>query len=330
MRVDYTAAGIHLPEIGVWLDPREARPAAWLSHGHSDHATGLHGMVYGTPDTLRFYRKRWPEDPAVSQQLQPLPFHQTLEHGGARLTAYPAGHILGAAQLLVEFGGERLVYTGDIKLRPPLCGDATETVACDRLIIESTFGLPIYHFISKEDARQRILDFARECLADSTAPVFLGYPLGRGQEIAHVLTRGGIPAAIHGAIARYIPEYEAAGYDFPGWQPYDSRDASPRALVVVPGMRNYLEASGRAVRVAYVSGWAALDNARTRAGAEELIPYSDHASFQELLEMIEATGAKDIDIVHGYTEPFARYLVTAKGLRASAPQYAAQREEPES
>ncbi len=43
-----------------------------------------------------------------------------MEWHGARLTAFPASHILGAAQLLIEFENERLVYTGDIKLRQPL------------------------------------------------------------------------------------------------------------------------------------------------------------------------------------------------------------------
>src|SRR5690349_23407464 len=49
------------------------------------------------------------------------------------------------------------------------------------------------------------------------------YPLGRGQEIAHVLCQGGIRTAVHGAIAKFIPVYEDYGYQFPGWEPYDAR-----------------------------------------------------------------------------------------------------------
>ena len=52
-----------------------------------------------------------------------------MEWRGATLTAYPASHILGAAQLLIEYRGERIVYTGDIKLREPICGATTEIVA---------------------------------------------------------------------------------------------------------------------------------------------------------------------------------------------------------
>ncbi len=241
-----------------------------------------------------------------------------------RLTAYPASHILGAAQLLIELGGSRVVYTGDIKLREPICGTKTKTVQCDRLIIESTFGLPIYRFLSAEDARYRIVAFARECLRDGITPVFMGYPLGRGQEAAHVLCHAGIPTAIHGAIARLMPVYEDSGFTFPGWFPYNAKETEGKALVVVPGFRAYLEASGKNTRLAYVSGWAAIDNARNRSGAEELIPYSDHADFQELLALVEASGASEVDVVHGYTEAFARIL-SRRGITATAPHAAAAR-----
>jgi Cft2 family RNA processing exonuclease len=156
--------------------------------------------------------------------------------------------------------------------------------------------------------------------------VFVGYALGRGQEIVHVLAQAGIGASVHGAIARLMPVYERAGYTFPGWTPYASRELEGKALVVVPNMRAFIEASGRNTRVAYVSGWAALDNARNRAGAEELIPYSDHAGFDELLEIVERSGAREVDVVHGYTDPLAKVL-QSRGIDARAPREAASRAE---
>lgn len=318
MRVAYHPAGIHLPDLDLWLDPKEPVERAWISHAHSDHARGLHRNVLATPETLRLYRLRWPEDGEIAQSLQPLRYGESVQLGPAKLTAIPAGHIVGAAQLLVEQGGERLVYTGDLKLMPPMCGTATEVVRCDRLIIESTFGLPIFHFLTREEARTRIAAFATATLEDGGVPVFLGYPLGRGQEIVEVLANAGIPCAVHGSIARFLPVYEAAGCRFPGWSPYEACDTKGKALVLTPSMRRGLEASGKDFRIAYVSGWAALDNARTRAGAEELIPYSDHAGFSELVTMVRESGASRIDLVHGYTEPLARIL-QQQGLDACAP-----------
>jgi Cft2 family RNA processing exonuclease len=313
MEVEFRQCGIYLPQIDLWLDCTEDCGVNWISHGHSDHARGVHNRVFATPETARIYHMRVP-DAAATFNTEPLP----QEYNGARLTAYPASHIVGAAQLLIEYRGERLVYTGDIKLSAPICGSLTEIVPCDRLIVESTFGLPIYRFLDRDEARSRIVAAALESLADHLTPVFIGYSLGRGQEIAHVLCEAGIPTAVHGSIARFIPVYESAGYAFPGWIPYAQGATAGKALVVTPDFRNFLEASGKAIRIVYVSGWAALDNARARTGAEELIPYSDHAGFDELLQIVERSGARQIDVVHGYTEPFARIL-RGRGFEARAP-----------
>lgn len=325
MDVEFTEAGIFLPEIELWLDSTDPCAATWISHGHSDHARGCHGVAIGTPATLRFYRMRlWLGESDQEPQLVSLEFGESMDWHGARLTAFPASHILGAAQLLIEYRGERLAYTGDIKLRPPLCGETTQSQSCDRLIIESTFGLPIYRLLTREEGAQRIVNFARACLNEGVVPVFIGYALGRGQEIVNVLTTAGIVTAVHGAIAKFIPVYEEYGYQFPGWEPYEAQAIADKALVVVPAHGSALTASRKNVRIAYVSGWAALDNARTRSGAEELIPYSDHADFDELLALVEQSGAKRIDVVHGYTAPFAHILQT-RGYQAVAPVRAGSR-----
>ncbi len=324
MRVDFHLLGIHLPEIGLWLDPGLAVPTAWISHGHSDHARAAHGLVFATDETLTVYGIRV----GAAPEMRPMPAGQPWEYRGARLTAFPAGHILGSAQLLVEYQGERLVYTGDVKLRPPLCGTPAQSVPCDRLIVESTFGLPIFRFLDCDEARRRIAAFAQECLGDGVTPVFLGYPLGRGQELVHALCQEKIPVAVDGSIARFLPLYESNGYACTGWQSYEADGTSGKALVVTPAFRNVLEARGGSFRVAYVSGWAALDNARSRAGADELIPYSDHADFGELLELVTHSGARRVDVVHGYTEAFARIL-RGRGVEAHTAASAAPEQEAE-
>jgi Cft2 family RNA processing exonuclease len=325
MKVEYHEQGIYMPEIELWLDSTIACPATWISHGHSDHARGCHGVAFGTSTTLRFYRMRlYLSAEQTEPECRPVEFGESVEWHGATLTAFPAGHILGAAQLLIEFQGERLLYTGDMKLRPPLCGDTAATVPCSHLIVETTFGLPIYKLLSREEAGERIVRFARNCLSDSVTPAFIGYALGRGQEIVHVLCQAGIRTAVHGAIAKFIPVYGEAGYQFPGWEPYDARATAGKALVVVPTHGAALEASGKNIRLAYVSGWAALANARARSGAEELIPYSDHADFEELLSVVKQSGAQRIDLVHGYTAPFA-HILRSRGYNAHVPEHAGSR-----
>jgi Cft2 family RNA processing exonuclease len=317
VRIDFTAEGIHLPEIGLWLDPAADSDAAWISHAHEDHAGGRHNTVLATAETIEFYKLRFEGHGPL---YYPLRFGEPIEWHGARLTAFAAGHVLGSAQLLVELRGERVLYTGDVKLRPPLGGLAAETVRAHRLILESTFGLPVFHFLTREQASERIVGFARECLASLTVPVFLAHPLGRAQEVLGALAEAGVPAAVDRTAAAYLPMYEAAGFRFPGCLPLDGPVPEGAALVAPRGFRRDMEAAGRKMRVAYVSGWAALDNARARSGAEELIPYSEHADFEELLELVAASGAREVDVVHGYAEPFARIL-RQRGI-AAQPQTA--------
>jgi Cft2 family RNA processing exonuclease len=148
--------------------------------------------------------------------------------------------------------------------------------------------------------------------------------LGRGQEIVHALVEAGVTSAVHGAIAKYIPVYERLGYRFDGWHEYKANEVKGKALVLVPGMTRNLEARGVDFRSAYVSGWASMDNARLRSGSEMLIPYSDHAGFDELLALVQGSGARRVDVVHGYTEPFAKIL-RDRGIHAQAPRAAAAR-----
>ncbi|MCS7316081.1 MAG: hypothetical protein RMI94_06310 [Bryobacterales bacterium] len=318
MRVEFTGQGIYLADLDLWLDPHHRQRRAWISHAHRDHAGAVHEEVYATAETLALYRIQH-GGALEGAALRAVPFGQSWELCGARLTAYPAAHVLGAAQLLVQWRGLRLLYTGDVKLLPPLCGRPTETVRADRLIVESTFGLPIFHFLTREQARERIVAFARCALEEGRCPVLLAHELGRAQEVAHVLCQAGVPVAVHPAAARYLPVYAEAGFPMPGWDEWNGSALPEAALVLPPRFRASVQLPRRRVRIAYVSGWAALDNARARTGAEELIPYSDHAGFEELLELVEATGAREVDVVHGYTGAFARIL-TLRGKLARAPE----------
>ena len=85
-----------------------------------------------------------------------LPYGEPLDLPGetpAQLTLYPAGHCLGSAQALIEVGGTRICYTGDMKLRPNVAAENGVVVPCDILITECTFGEPRYVFPPDADMR---------------------------------------------------------------------------------------------------------------------------------------------------------------------------------
>src|SRR5450759_2496034 len=112
--------GVSLPAHGLWLDPLVVRNFAFISHAHTDHAR-RHKEALLTPQTLALI----PES-RRPRGWRMLGYQETMHRGHATVTLYPAGHMLGSAQLLFEHDGTSLLYTGDIKLRqvggaPPTC-----------------------------------------------------------------------------------------------------------------------------------------------------------------------------------------------------------------
>jgi metallo-beta-lactamase family protein len=60
---------------------------------------------------------------------------------GLACTWRPAGHILGAASLLLEAGGRRIAFSGDLGRRArPVVPDPAPPPAADLLVVESTYG----------------------------------------------------------------------------------------------------------------------------------------------------------------------------------------------
>src|SRR5206468_3724557 len=127
--------GIYLPDLDLWLDPQVRRALAFVSHAHADHV-GLHDQIIATPATAAMMRLR----AQVSSRFRALEFRERFRLGEASVTLYPAGHILGSAQILVEFRGRRLLYSGDFKLRSGRSTEAAEVPEADVLIMETTFG----------------------------------------------------------------------------------------------------------------------------------------------------------------------------------------------
>src|SRR5437879_2983524 len=124
--------GVSLPSHQLWLDPLVVRSFAFISHAHTDHAR-RHKEALLTPQTLALI----PEG-RRPRGWRMLGLGESLRRGPATVTLYSAGHMLGSAQLLFEHGGERVLYTGDIKLRQPGGLPATFVPRADVLIIETT------------------------------------------------------------------------------------------------------------------------------------------------------------------------------------------------
>ena len=222
-----TSAGLCLPELGLWLDPRRRQHGperVFVSHAHADH-TGKHREVILTEPTARFMRVRLGGQ-RVEHRL-PLGERRPFAHGGREyhITLLPAGHILGSAMSWVQTQAGSLLYTGDFKPGPSLSAepcDATPAHGCDTLIMESTFGRPQFCFPPARQVLEEIVEFCRAGLAVGETCLLLAYSLGKSQELLCGLAGAGLPLAVHSQARKLMAIYTDAGRQFPA---YDALDA---------------------------------------------------------------------------------------------------------
>ncbi len=225
-----------------------------------------------------------------------MPYRQTIDWAGLRLTTYPAGHCLGSAMLLAEDQGRTLLYTGDFKLRPSLTAEPAELPHADTLVIESTYGHPDYRLPPREESIAEFLALVRRALADEMVPVIQGYVLGKSQEITRLLTDAGIPVLQHRSIYEVSRMYESLGCPLGRFERFRGRAEPGWAVIVPPGTP--LAGLPRQVRFA-LTGWAMDRGAKYRLGVDHAIPLSDHADYDELIEAIDRVAPQAVYCTHG-------------------------------
>src|SRR5919202_910904 len=295
LRVEYRD-GLYLPDVDLWLDADGPRERCVISHGHSDHIAE-HRSIISTPETARIFRHR-----RGDAEMLTLHYGERRDFGQFALTFFPAGHCLGSAQVLIEADGERLVYTGDIKLRPNVAAEDAVVVPCDTLVMESTFGDPIYRFPPDIVTAARLYAAVDRALSDERVPVVLAYALGKGQEALELLLRRGYRVTLHGSVWNVSEIYRELGVEFSGpYERYEREHLRGRVLIAPPGCRKQPMIHNIERRfVIMLTGWAVSKSAPYMyKGVDLVLPLSDHADFDDLVRLARESGAQRIITMHG-------------------------------
>jgi Cft2 family RNA processing exonuclease len=285
--------GVHLIGTGIFLDARRVRDRAVVSHAHRDHVA-RHRRWVASPATAALCTRRW-----GACDVEVHAFHEPWEEDGARLTLLPAGHILGSSMVLVERAGTRILYTGDFRLRPAATAEACRPTTADVLVMECTYGEPRYRFPERGAVVDRLCDFVAESLSAGAIPVLLAYALGKAQEVARLLGERGHRVWLHPQAWDMLEVYRGFGIEFPGCRRFEPESPVDGALVMPPGpsARALVRGLGRR-RVAFLSGWA-LDPWRRMPSSGAGFVISDHADFDELLELVDHVRPRKIYTLHG-------------------------------
>ncbi len=300
--IDAQPHGIHIPAADVWVDPSRPVPRALVTHGHADHARGGHGDVWATPATLAIMDVRYGD-----QSGHPVDYGASVDlGGGVKATFFPAGHVLGSAQILFEHNGERVIVSGDYKRRAdPTCAPF-EPVKCDVFITEATFGLPVFRHPATRGEVQKLID---ALVAEPNRCVVVGaYALGKAQRVIAELRAAGhdAPIYLHGAMQRLCDLYRDLGVDLGELRPalVASKDEMRGRIVVAPPSALGDRWSRRLPDpiTAMASGWMRVRQRAVQRQVELPLIISDHADWDELTATIRDIAPREVWVTHGREE----------------------------
>lgn len=294
-----TERGLYCEPGQFHIDPHLPVDRAVITHGHGDHARSGHKAVLATHETIEIMKVRYGADSAGSF---------TAANGGQVINGVsvklvPAGHILGSAQIVLDWQGTRAVVSGDYKRSPdPTCAPF-ELVPCDLFITEATFGLPVFRHEPAEKEARRLL---ASMVATPERTHLLGaYNLGKCQRMIALVREAGYdrPIYLHGGLRALCDLYVTLGVDLGELRDVIESDPTELkgALVLCPPSALSDRWSRRLADplTCYASGWMRVKGRARQHGVELPLVVSDHCDWPELLTTIEETGAQEIWVTHG-------------------------------
>ncbi len=323
-----TAAGLYCEPGCFHIDPSEPVERAVITHGHADHARVGHAHVLATPETVAIMAVRYGNAHAAA--IEAASYRKPLQIGDVTVTLLPAGHILGSAQVMMEYAGTRAIVSGDFKRRrDPTCAPF-EPVPCELFVTEATFGLPVFrHPVDAHEVARLLESMA---LSPERAHLVGVYPLGKCQRLLCLLRESGYAAPIylHGALRALTDLYQSLGVDVGPTASIEglAPAALNGALVLCPPAAladRWTRRLPDPVR-AMASGWMQVRARARQQGAELPLTISDHADWDELLQTVADVQAGEVWVTHGREEGLVHALVQ-RGVKARALHIAGREEE---
>jgi putative mRNA 3-end processing factor len=309
--VERGANGLRVRGQSLVLDPRGRPPLGFVAHARGAPRVFPERMV-ATAQTLALLTAAQPRALAKSAAL-PAAHAKPFALGGLRLTIYPAGHVLGSAQLRVEGEGLDMVWAADLGgtgERASITAEPRAQLECETLALHALYGHPRYVFPPREQSLSRALEFVQRTLRAGHVPVLVASPIGATQDLLKHFD-GRRLVRLHSSALRACETYAAQGVQLTGFTRFESEGD---VVLVPPTFRLERLGLGDRMRVCALTG-RALDG--IPRGVHEAIPLSDHAGFDELLDYALSSQAQRVLAVSGHAEELAATL-RSRGLEAMA------------
>jgi putative mRNA 3-end processing factor len=306
--LEFTDCGIYCDAGNFYIDPWKPVDDAVITHAHADHAYTGHKqyLAHHLSREVLLYR-------LGDIRLRTIEYGETITKNGVEITMFPAGHVIGSAQIRVSYKGEVWVVSGDYKTEDDGISTPFEPVKCHHFISECTFGMPVYSWKPQSQIFNEVNNWWRSNVSNGVATVIVGYSLGKAQRILQNLDLSIGNVYTHGVIENTNEALRRNGVVLNPTERITMQSSkeevrkgiilAPPSSVGTPWMRKFGPYS-----FGYCSGWMALRGAKRRRAADRGFIMSDHADWNGLVSAIDATDCECVYLTHGYTASFTRYL----------------------
>ena len=314
-----TPQGLSCRPGDFFIDPHRPVERAVITHGHADHARPDHHRVLATAETLAIIQTRYGD--RAGHSFQALKYGESIELGETRVRLVPAGHVLGSAQVVVEWGGWRVVVSGDYKRRrDPTCAPF-EVLPCDVFVTEATFALPVFRHPPDAEEIHRLLHSVS--VFPERSHLVGVYALGKAQRVIRLLREAGWdrPLFIHGALRPLCELYEALGVGLGELRVATEargEDLAGEILLAPPSaLADRWSRRFADPLPAVASGWMRVRQRARQRNVELPLIISDHADWQELTRTLEEVQAPEVWVTHGSEEALIHWC-RLRGIRGRA------------
>lgn len=307
--LEFTDRGIYCAQADCYIDPWKHVKKALITHAHSDHARSGHSYYIATKESVPILKYRL----GSFINIHGVHYGENIDVNGVKISFHPAGHIIGSAQIRLEYRGEIWVVSGDYKLENDGFCTPFEPVKCHTFITESTFGLPSFKWEKQMKIFDEINTWWKENNSKGTVSIIAAYSLGKAQRIIQHLDTSIGSVFTHGAIENTHAVLRNQGYTiFEGKKVENtySADFYAGSIIIAPPSAigsAWTKRFGQ-YEEAVVSGWMAIRGIKRRRNVERGFVLSDHADWEGLNQAIKATDAESVFVTHGYSDIFARWL----------------------
>lgn len=297
--------GIHLRGTDIWFDAKKKVNQTFISNANIS-TIPRHDRIIATPETLRLIENRTRNSIVLS-----CPYNRPFTLGKAKVELVPSGYALGAAQILVELNGKRIVYTGDFKLRYSSTSKYIELRRCDTLVMKCRYALPKYLFPSDDEIVEKIYEFVKESLYFGYTPIIFVDILGKVQDLIQCLGIRKLILSVHRKIFKTLEVYKEFGSDFINCESFNPKKIKGKVLIFPTHMRgSELIDKIEKKRTCVVMGLAVENELLVKSAfkVDETFPLSSHAGYDELIQYVETVKPKEIFLIEGFCVEFANKL----------------------